>query len=72
MIDSPMLRRDSKPVAPRGYIVDICRYCGRIAAWPGCEHWQKHEGWTLSVRIAPSAATQKKIQDEMDRANGVA
>jgi hypothetical protein len=60
----------TRPVAPTGYILDICRYCGHLAVWPGCLHWQAHDDWTLSVRVAPSQAARRNIQVAMDEANG--
>lgn len=38
----------------RSWIIDVCRYCGHLAMWPGCEHWQSSERWTVPVRVTGS------------------
>ena len=35
----------------RSWVLDVCRYCGAKAIWPGCEHWQIHERWTMPVIV---------------------
>lgn len=36
---------------PERWTIDVCRYCGRLAVWPGCPHWQTHDGWTVPVVV---------------------
>jgi hypothetical protein len=53
---------DDGPHAPAGYIVDVCRYCGALAVWPGCRHWQVHADWTMGVRVKLPASERRRIE----------
>ena len=50
------------------WTIDVCRYCGRLAKWPGCEHWQKHDGWAVPVVVRPTAADARKLDRVIERA----
>lgn len=52
--------------APASYALDVCRYCGRLAVWPGCPHWQAHGGWTITVTARLSDAERRRLQEAMD------
>ena len=41
-------------VAGFRWSVDVCRYCARVAVWPGCSHWQVHDGWTVAAVMRPA------------------
>lgn len=52
--------------APKSYVIDVCRYCGRLAQWPGCDHWQKHEGWTMAVKVTLADGDRARLQAAME------
>ena len=59
--------RESAPVhPPTGYILDVCRYCGRQAKWPGCEHWQIRDGWTMTVRVTTNDRDRDRLRIAMN------
>jgi hypothetical protein len=55
-------------VTPPGYVIDVCRYCGRLAVWPGCEHWQLHEGWCMPVHVKLMPTERARLQRAMREA----
>ncbi len=39
-----------------GWIIDVCKTCGRLATWPFCEHRDQRPAfgsWCIGVRVAP-------------------
>lgn len=51
--------------SPVSYVIDVCRHCGRLAVWPGCEHWQSHAGWTMSVRVTLPKGERTRLERAM-------
>ncbi len=43
-----------------GWIIDVCKTCGRLATWPFCEHREvkptglTRSGWCIDVQVAPA------------------
>jgi hypothetical protein len=35
------------------WTIDVCRTCGRLATWPGCEHWHSAPNWCRPIRVRP-------------------
>ena len=53
---------------PLAWTIDVCRMCGRIAQWPGREHWQRSANWTVTVTVRPSPAEARRLADVMEAA----
>lgn len=43
------------------WTIDVCGTCGRLAVWPGCEHWQSKPGWCVPVRVHPADAEGRRL-----------
>lgn len=35
----------------RSWVIDVCRYCGALAVYPGCKHWRINDRWTTAVVV---------------------
>jgi hypothetical protein len=58
--------------APKGYIIDVCMTCGRIAKWPFCEHRPEYRisderPWTMPVQVNLSAGDRRRLAEAMAR-----
>lgn len=52
---------------PVSYVLDVCRHCGALAKWPGCEHWQSHDGWTTTVVAVTRERDRNALRVMMNR-----
>ena len=57
------------------WAITVCRRCGRLAEWPGCEHWETHrgkdpEGWTRTIIVRATPRVEAELKEEMDRLAG--
>lgn len=43
--------------------IDVCRTCGRVAVWPGCEHWQSEAGWCVSIPVRPADKRGRELEE---------
>lgn len=41
--------------AEKGWVIDVCGTCHRLAVWPFCEH-RTGRKWTVAVAVKPTAA----------------
>jgi hypothetical protein len=42
--------------AAKGWVIDVCATCHRVATWPFCEHRCSDGPWTVAVAVKPTAA----------------
>lgn len=54
---------------PLAWTIDVCRRCGRIDPWPGCEHWQRSADWTVALTVHLSPADARRLADVMEAAH---
>lgn len=44
-----------------GWTIDVCATCGRLATWPGCEHWQSRAGWCIPIQVRATPMSEKRL-----------
>jgi hypothetical protein len=48
-----------------GWIVDVCRMCGRLAMWPFCAHREEPQAdgrsWCESVAVGPMTERGREL-----------
>lgn len=42
--------------AERGWVIDVCATCHRLAVYPFCEHRRVDRQWTVAVPVVPTKA----------------
>jgi hypothetical protein len=50
----------------KGWTIDVCKKCGRIATWPFCQHRPKgytidRESWCVSISVRPTTVEGKEL-----------
>lgn len=54
---------------PLAWTIDVCRICGQVNPWPGCQHWQRFADWTVAITVRPSPADARRLADVMEAAH---
>lgn len=45
------------------WLIEVCRFCGRLASWPFCEHRARGPGWCTTVTVAASPKASQRLRE---------